>query len=191
VETDVRLDLLCQLLDRALFEQLRTVERLGYVVSASAPRKWGACGLRCVVQSTLPPALLDSRVDACLRAFGARLAAMPEEEVAAAAGSLRTARLERDRAVDALCSRLMAEVCSHDYAFDRREQEAAALARLRRADLVDFFQQYIAPDSPTRSRRRPPLHPFVRSATFPTSRAHVRPSTGRRYGQSYQLSLFG
>ncbi len=44
----MRLDLLCQLLDRALFQQLRTAERLGYVVSASAPRRWGVCGLRCV-----------------------------------------------------------------------------------------------------------------------------------------------
>ena len=140
-----------QALDKAMFQQLRTEERLGYIVSAGAVRKWGVCGLRCVVQSAArPPAAVEARVDACLRAFGAGLAALPEAEVAARAESLRTQRLERDRTAAALCERVMGEVCAHEFVFDRREREAAELGRLRRADLVEFFERHLAPDGADR-----------------------------------------
>ena len=43
------------------YEQLRTVEQLGYIVQLAAHRELGTVGLSVVVQSELPPHELDDR----------------------------------------------------------------------------------------------------------------------------------
>eukprot|EP00960_Hanusia_phi_P023000 679914-Hanusia_phi.AAC.3 len=42
-------------MDKEMYAQLRTVEQLGYIVAAVETKKWGVCGLKCLVQSVQCP----------------------------------------------------------------------------------------------------------------------------------------
>ena len=66
VDIDVRLELLCQVMDKEMYAQLRTVEQLGYIVAAVETKKWGVCGLKCLVQSVQCPQVRLE--DPCARA---------------------------------------------------------------------------------------------------------------------------
>ena len=150
VRTDMLLELLCQVMDKAMFQQLRTQEQLGYIVNAGTQSKWGVCGLRCLIQSVHPPAFLEARLETFLESFEGKLRELSDEDFAEHVNSLRTKKLEKDRSVDKLGDRLMIEVCSHENIFDRKEQEAAALTALLKSDLVDFFQKHVSASSPDR-----------------------------------------
>ena len=150
VRTDVLLELLCQVMDKAMFQQLRTQEQLGYVVNAGVQSRWGVCGLRCLIQSVHAPAFLEARLETFLAAFDGTLAGLSDEDFAEHVNSLRTKKLEKDRSVDKLADRLMIEVCGHERVFDRKEQEAAALTALAKADLVAFFRTHVGAASPER-----------------------------------------
>lgn len=152
VRTDMLLELLCQVMDKAMFQQLRTQEQLGYIVNAGVQSRWGVCGLRCLIQSVHPPAFLEARLETFLEMFGGKLRELSDEDFAEHVNSLRTKKLEKDRSVDKLGDRLMIEVCSHEYVFDRKEQEAAALTALLKSDLVEFFERHLAASSPDRCK---------------------------------------
>ena len=66
--------------------------------------------------------------------------------------SLITKKSEKDRNVDRHCERLMQELCSHTYVWDRKQREIEALAAISQQDLVSFFAQHLAVTSVTRRR---------------------------------------
>jgi len=80
------------------FQQLRTVEQLGYIVYASVRQtSGGGQGLSISVQgSEFSPAIMQERVEAWLVVFREQLERMPEEELAEEAGAVVSILLERD-----------------------------------------------------------------------------------------------
>jgi len=148
----VLLELLCQVMDKEMYSQLRTTEQLGYIVAAVSHNKWQVGSLRCIVQSVHPPQYLEGRLEAFLQKFETKLEGLPAEELTEHIESLVTKKLEKDRSAAKKCERLMQEVCSHQLMFDRREQGAALLRGLSKQDLIDFFKIYIAVGSPRRVR---------------------------------------
>jgi insulysin len=150
VKSDVLLELLCQVMDKAMFQQLRTTEQLGYIVNGGTQNKWGVNGLRCLIQSVHSPAFLETRLETFLESFETKLQELSDEDFAEHVNSLRTKKLEKDRSVDKLCDRLMIEICNHENIFDRKEQEGEALTQLLKSDLVDFFQKFVSVKSSSR-----------------------------------------
>ncbi len=149
MKSDVLLEFLCQVMDKAMFQQLRTTEQLGYIVTGGTQNKWGVNGLRCLIQSVHAPAFLEMRLETFLESFEAKLQELSAEDFAEHVNSLRT-KLEKDRSVDKLCDRLMIEICNHENIFDCKEQEGEALTQLLKSDLVEFFEKYVSVKSSLR-----------------------------------------
>lgn len=152
VEQDATVDLLCQIMDKEAYAQLRTAEQLGYIVAAVPHSKWAVGGVRMIVQSVHAPQYLEGRLEAFLALFEEKLAEMPPEDYAEHVEGLVTKKLEKDRNMQEACRRVMNEVVGHTYEFERRHKEADFLRTLDKAALLAFFRAHVACGSPTRRR---------------------------------------
>ncbi|CAF4501458.1 unnamed protein product, partial [Rotaria magnacalcarata] len=63
LENNALLELFCHLVDEPCFDQLRTKEQLGYVVSAGARRSRGVQGFRVIVQSARELDHVNQRIE--------------------------------------------------------------------------------------------------------------------------------
>mmetsp|Transcript_39276 Transcript_39276/g.92615 ORF Transcript_39276/g.92615 Transcript_39276/m.92615 type:complete len:1005 (-) Transcript_39276:62-3076(-) len=152
LKQQVLLELLCQVMDKDMYSQLRTTEQLGYIVAAVSHNKWQVGSLRCLVQSVHPPSYLEGRLENFLKKFEKKLQDLSAEELTEHIESLVTKKLEKDRSAARKCERLMQEVASHTYMFDKREQGAALLQALTKEELCAFYMRFVAVGSPTRTR---------------------------------------
>ena len=171
---DVTLELLCQILDKDLYGVLRTQEQLGYVVAGVATNKWQVGGVRFLIQGVMDPEYLEGRLENFLHLFEGKLAALGAEDFAEHVQSLITKKSEKDRNVDRHCERLMTELCSHTYVWNRKELEVKALGEITQQDLVDFFARHLSVKSQT--RRRICSHVVGRAALDVLKEAGVEPS---------------
>ena len=89
------LSLFSQILSEPCFDQLRTKEQLGYIVSSSQWSFTGAMGFRIIIQSERDPAYLESRVEVFFDYMRKMLAEMPEEEFERQKKSLIDQKLEK------------------------------------------------------------------------------------------------
>jgi insulysin len=174
VVQDVTLELLCQILDKDLYGVLRTQEQLGYVVAGVATHKWQVGGVRFIIQGVMDPEYLEGRLESFLHLFEGKLASLEAEDFAEHVQSLITKKSEKDRNVDRHCERLMTELCSHTYVWNRKELEVKALSEITLQNLVDFFVRHISVKSPT--RRRICSHVVGRAALDVLKEAGVEPS---------------
>mmetsp|Transcript_7733 Transcript_7733/g.17704 ORF Transcript_7733/g.17704 Transcript_7733/m.17704 type:complete len:1005 (-) Transcript_7733:1461-4475(-) len=152
VRTEALLELLCQMMDKEMYGQLRTVEQLGYIVSCSQQFRFGVCSLRLLVQSVHPPSFLEVRIETFLTAFTKHLTEMSQEDFAEHVESLITKKKEKDRSSERRCDRFMNEVCSHTYMFSRKHQIAGVLATVTKDDLIAFFHKHVSPASTSRAK---------------------------------------
>mmetsp|Transcript_26597 Transcript_26597/g.51833 ORF Transcript_26597/g.51833 Transcript_26597/m.51833 type:complete len:1003 (-) Transcript_26597:623-3631(-) len=152
IRTEALLELLTQMLDKEMYGQLRTIEQLGYVVSAAQIFRFNFASLRLLVQSVHPPSFLEVRIETFLKTFSTHLEGMSDADFAEHVESLITKKKEKDRSAERRCERFMNEVCSHTYVFNRKHQVAEVLATLSKADLVAFFLEHISPASDKRKK---------------------------------------
>ena len=152
VVQDITLELLCQIMDKDMYSVLRTQEQLGYVVAGVATNKWQVGGVRFLIQGIMDPEYLEGRLENFLHLFEDKLAGMKEADFAEHVQSLITKKSEKDRNVDRHCERLMQELCSHTYVWNRKELEVKALQAISQQDLVKFFGQHLSVKSKTRRR---------------------------------------
>ena len=161
------------------FNQLRTKEQLGYIVSAFTKKTTGGGNAFCtIVQSsnTLPPAVEER----CLRwveQFHKELIDMPEERFAMEAAAVKANILEKDIKLSEEISSVWGEILStHPHSdhfstptfdrlerfanvltLDRTEEEAKdeltssikSAAELKKR-VLEFYEQYFLPTSPDR-----------------------------------------
>lgn len=91
------LSLLVHLIHEPAFDQLRTQEQLGYVVSTSTSVAASAMALGIKIQSTRAPWFLEERVEAFLEQFRDTLAGMSQEDFEAKKDGLIVKLLERPK----------------------------------------------------------------------------------------------
>jgi secreted Zn-dependent insulinase-like peptidase len=150
------LDLAAAAAHEPAYNQLRTVEQLGYAVHAGARCTHGVLGYAVVVVSgEHGPAHLDGRIDAFLSSFGAKLAAMPAPEFEAHRAALAATKAQADRALAEEADRHWEAVSGRRYDFLAREAELDALAALTQADVAALWAAAIAPGA---TRRRLAVH---------------------------------
>jgi len=63
LEKNALLELFCHLVDEPCFDQLRTKEQLGYIVSSGARRSRGVQGFRVIVQSARELDHVNQRIE--------------------------------------------------------------------------------------------------------------------------------
>lgn len=147
-----KLLLFAQMTDEPAFDQLRTKEQLGYVVWSGARYSATTMGYRVIVQSDRNAKYLESRVDSFLANYGTTLAEMGEAEFEGHKKSVINRRLEKVKNLMSETARFWMHVSSEYYDFLQHETDVAALKDLTKEDMLQFFQQYIDPSSPTRGK---------------------------------------
>ncbi|KAH7343303.1 Metalloenzyme, LuxS/M16 peptidase-like protein [Rhizoctonia solani] len=144
--------LFAQMIREPAFNQLRTKEQLGYVVSSSAWFLHGSIGWHMTVQSERKPTYLERRVENFLDLFREILTAMPEAEFERQRDAFALKRLERLKNMGEEASRFWTHIESGYEDFLRREGDANHIKLFTKQDIELFFDTYIHPESPTRRK---------------------------------------
>eukprot|EP00611_Tribonema_gayanum_P007309 TRINITY_DN1666_c0_g1_i4.p1 TRINITY_DN1666_c0_g1~~TRINITY_DN1666_c0_g1_i4.p1 ORF type:complete len:412 (+),score=175.82 TRINITY_DN1666_c0_g1_i4:202-1437(+) len=138
----VLLELLCATAEDAFYESLRTRQQLGYLVFSGARRTEGVSAAVFAVQSGVrDPVEVAARVLEFLRGWRAALAKAP---VAAFAAGLAAQRTEPDQRLAQEATRNWDEIIGGEFKFDRRVREAELLQKVTTAQLLAFFDKYVA-----------------------------------------------
>ncbi|KAJ5223283.1 Peptidase M16 core [Penicillium chermesinum] len=147
-----KLQLFAQMTDEPAFDQLRSKEQLGYVVWSGSRYSATTMGYRVIIQSERNAPYLESRIESFLREFGTSLEKMPEDEFDGHKRSVINKRLEKLKNLGSETGRYWSHIGSEFFDFLQHEKDAANVRTLTKADLIEFYHQYIDPDSPTRAK---------------------------------------
>ena len=147
-----KLLLLGQMTEEAGFDQLRTKEQLGYIVFTGVKMQATTMGYRVIIQSERPTEYLEERINAFLAHFGKSLETMSKEDFESHKSSLIAKRLEKIKNLDQESTRFWSHISNEYLDFLSREHDVSYLKPLTKSDLIDFFQHYINPTSPSRAK---------------------------------------
>ena len=147
-----KLLLLGQMTEEAGFDQLRTKEQLGYIVFTGVKLQATTMGYRVIIQSERPAEYLEERINAFLAHFGKSLQAMSTEDFESHKSSLIAKRLEKIKNLDQESSRFWSHISNEYLDFLSREHDVSHLKPLTKSDLIEFFNYYIDPTSPSRAK---------------------------------------
>lgn len=144
VDSRARYALLAEVLESPFFEQLRTEQRLGYIVFASGMPILEVPGLAFVVQSPdADPGALEGHVERFLQAHLARLETLDEAELERFKASLRSRILEPHRTLQARADEYWTELDRPEPRFDTRQRVAEAVAALDKAELIAAYRDML------------------------------------------------
>ncbi|XP_010554834.1 PREDICTED: insulin-degrading enzyme-like 1, peroxisomal isoform X2 [Tarenaya hassleriana] len=141
---NVKLQLFVLIAKQATFHQLRGVEQLGYITDLSQRNNSGVRGVQFIIQSTVKgPGHIDSRVESFLKNFESKLYEMSDEEFKSNVTTLIDMKLEKHKNLYEESWVYWHEIQTGTLRFDRRYAEVAALRKITRQELIDFFNDYI------------------------------------------------
>jgi len=148
IEEDVKCELLGTLLHEPAFNQLRTKEQLGYIVSTKLTRKLGTQFFSVIVQSPAKAAdYLDQRVEAFLTSFDDLLAKLPPSKLQSHIAALATDKLAPYSTALQEAESMWVEIVDRQYRFGRRFLEVEALRQVSIAEVRSVFSAAISSDS--------------------------------------------
>ncbi|KAL9126635.1 MAG: hypothetical protein Q9175_007885, partial [Cornicularia normoerica] len=147
-----KLLLLGQVTEEAGFDQLRTKEQLGYIVFTGVKMQATTMGYRVIIQSERPTEYLEERINAFLAHFGKSLETMSKEDFESHKSSLIAKRLEKIKNLDQESSRFWSHISNEYLDFLSREHDVSHLKPLSQSDLIEFYNHYINPTSPSRAK---------------------------------------
>ncbi|EQC24990.1 hypothetical protein SDRG_17125 [Saprolegnia diclina VS20] len=137
-------EVFAQLAKEPCFNQLRTIEQLGYIVFSSTHRAHGVEYYRLIVQSDVaPPAYVEASIDAFLLSMHAAILNLSATEFVKNLNAVVDTLLEKPKTASEECSRFWEEISAETYSFSRRADVAAAVKTLTVADVVAFLDEYI------------------------------------------------
>lgn len=167
-------ELFWQMTNTLIFSKLRTQQQLGYIVISGLSRSHSAQGIRVQVQSDKDPMYVEQRIDAFLKDYAVTLESMTESEFQKFVDAMIVRKLERPTRMSWEAHVYAMEIFIKHYNFRRGEKEAAALKKLKKSDMLEFFKQYIDPSS--RRRRKLVVVVLGKNATNLTSSSKKSPS---------------
>jgi len=145
--------LFSQIVSTAAFQQLRTVEQLGYIVHTGEKVSHEVHHFRVIVQSDkYTPSYLTQRVEAWVLFIEELLTKLSEEELHKNKESLITRKLEKDKTLVARINRFLCEITfPRRHSFDRSLEIADSISLITKDDLINFYRTFIHPNAPERS----------------------------------------
>ncbi|KAI1326360.1 ubiquitin carboxyl-terminal hydrolase-like protein [Xylariaceae sp. FL0255] len=144
--------LLDQITHEPAFDQLRTKEQLGYIVFSGVRGSSTTYGFRFIIQSERTPEYLESRIDLFLQEQGKALREMSDEKFEGHKRAVINKRLEKLKNLDQESARHWTQISNEYYDFEASKEDAAQVEKLTKAEIVEFFDQFIDPTSPTRAK---------------------------------------
>lgn len=167
--TRAKLLLLADLTSEPCFDQLRTKEQLGYVVSSGPLLYSTVAAWRVIIQSERDCAYLERRIDAFMNEYEVQLRDMPDDEFDAHKIGLINKRLEKLKNLNSESSRFWHHVTSEVYDFELGKtqthfaclmatltfqstvyRDVENIEPLTKQDLLTFYRSSFLPSSPTR-----------------------------------------
>lgn len=136
--------LFAQMLHEPCFDTLRTKEQLGYVVFSSSLNNHGTANIRILIQSEHTSPYLEWRIESFLEQFGKTLKEMSDRDFENHKDALCKTLLQKYKNMKEESSRYTASIYLGDYNFLHRQNKARLVSTLTKADLIDFYDSYIA-----------------------------------------------
>ncbi|KAG2548394.1 hypothetical protein PVAP13_9KG183300 [Panicum virgatum] len=148
---NIKLQLFALIASQPAFNQLRTVEQLGYMTSLYVRNDYGVLALQVVIQSTVKdPSYLDVRVDEFFKMFESKIYELSDKDFKRNVKSLIDSKLEKCNNLWDQSYFYWGEIMAGTLKFDRATSEVAALRELKKEEFIEFFDQYIKVGAPQR-----------------------------------------
>ncbi|CAN9095880.1 unnamed protein product [Alternaria alternata] len=147
-----KLLLLGQMTDEPCFNQLRTIEQLGYVVFSGPSFHDIWSGYRILIQSEKDCRYLEGRIENFLNTFEQTLNDMSDEDFESHKRAMINKRLAKLKNLSSEDNRFWNHIYSDSYDFLQADVDAATLEKLTKKDMVDFYNHYISTSSSQRSK---------------------------------------
>ncbi len=139
-----RVALLMNMMGPAFFEALRTEKELGYIVFASPMSILERPGIAMVVQSPIAdPSALQRHIEIFLDEYSTEITELDQATFEQYRSALLSNLLEADSKLDDRTGRYWNELDREHYAFDLRENLAAAIKDVSLADLKASYQDLL------------------------------------------------
>ncbi|GJJ73344.1 hypothetical protein EMPS_05702 [Entomortierella parvispora] len=147
-ETKALTMVLGQILDEPCFNQLRTVEQLGYIVQGSTHEDAGTMGIKVTIQSEYDPIFLEHRIEQFFRGrLREMLENMTQEELNKQIESTAVKRLEKSKNLREEATKYWTVITAGTFEFDQAQNEADEMRKITVERLREFFAKWIHPDS--------------------------------------------
>jgi len=149
-----RLQLLMHLAKEPCYNELRTKQQLGYIVfSGSFTTCDWVHSARFIVQSEVKdPAGLDECIEEFLVFLRSELVDIKDEDFGTNRQAVVDKLLEKPKNLNEETNRIWQEVQSGRYEFQHAKKQADAVRALVKADVIAFFDRFIAADAPLRRK---------------------------------------
>jgi insulysin len=145
----VLVELIAQIVSESFYEELRTRQQLGYIVSAGVRPVGKTKQLGFIVQSsTAKNEKLTKEIFNFLDQIRPKfLEKLPKADLAVFVKSLIDRKTEPDKTLATEVTRNWAEIASGRLEFDRAQREVAALLDIEKSDLIDFWDNFYVKNS--------------------------------------------
>jgi insulysin len=150
---DAAVEILAETLSASFYDELRTKQQLGYIVSAGLYWRYNVQGINFRIQGrSASPAELRRRICSFLVQFREKtLVEMTETEFRAFVDSAIAVKREPDQTLgDRECRTYHEIFRTREFSYDRREREALALEGISKCDVIEVFDRFIAEGAPKR-----------------------------------------
>jgi insulysin len=180
----VLIEIMSAIIDEPFFNELRTNQQLGYIVSSGVKAIDQARTLSVIVQSNVAPAeKLTSSILAFLDTVGDKLVApLTTLQIELYVKGLVDSRLEPDKRLAVEVTRNWGEIASGRFQYDRLQAEVGALLSIKKDDIVEFWDRLYVKE------RRMLISEIVPSIGPSKSKA---PSLGGDYQHGLPTSVLG
>lgn len=130
-------------MDEPFFNQLRTVEQLGYVVISRAKVTRDIIGYWVMVQSAKKGCShIRNSIDKCLAEHREKVKNLTDEEFCKVRDAVLTIISEKDKNQSEDVARMYSsELATHRYQFDRQEREIASIKTLTLAEFQSYYER--------------------------------------------------
>lgn len=145
VQAHVVVDVIGVILSERFYEDLRTKQQLGYIVSCGVKVLSESRNLSFVVQSSTSPVdkLTSEIFKFVTNARQKFLEPITQNEINSIAKGIILKKTQPDKKLAIETTKNWNEIATGRLQFDRREQEARALLNLKKDDILDYWDTYI------------------------------------------------
>jgi insulysin len=152
--TNAKLAFVNHLVREPAFNQLRTEEQLGYIVHTSIKTSGDNIkALLFLIQSdSFDPDHVESRIEFFLSNFRQRIVDMSNDDFQTNIDSVVASFLEKNKNLGEESSRYWHVILNRTYQFQRLQMIAEHVKTLKKGQVVQFFDKYIAANGPCRHK---------------------------------------
>ena len=146
IKDQMLIELLSAIIEQPFYEDLRTKQQLGYIVSSGVKASEETRTLSLIVQSSIAPAeKLTREILRFLDYFKQReLEPLSELKFNSFIKGMIDRKTEPDKRLATEATRNWAQISNEKYQFDKVQKEVSALLSMTKEDLLEFWNLYVA-----------------------------------------------